>query len=108
MTLRLVGSEPPKERRRRGERRPVLSREDEQRFRQAMRNLRDAFGTWGALAAAMGANVGAIKLMMRRDSGVSGAMIVRAMRASGLSYDALMGTPVLAGTCRACGRVRAA
>lgn len=108
--LRLVGSEPPKatSKRRKGERTPVLSEDEEKRFRAAMRGLRDAFGTWGALSAAMGADSGAVYTMMSGKHRVSGDMIVRAMRASGLTLNDLLGAPTLAGRCRACGAVKVA
>jgi hypothetical protein len=106
VTLRLVKPEEPKPPRRKGERKPLLSPEEERRFRQAMRNLRDAFGTWGALAAAMDANEGTIDAMQQRRSRVSGELIIRAMRASGLSLADLLGEPQIAGKCRACGSIR--
>jgi hypothetical protein len=81
---------------------------EERRFRQAMRNLRDAFGTWGALAAAMGANEGTIDAMQQGRSRVSGELIIRAMRASGLTLGELLGDPALAGRCRACGQIKRA
>jgi hypothetical protein len=106
VTLRLVRPEAPKPPRRKGERKPLLSPEEERRFRQAMRNLRDAFGTWGCLADAMGANEGTIDAMQQGRSRVSGDMLIRAMRASGLSLAELLGEPQIAGKCRACGGVR--
>jgi hypothetical protein len=106
--LHLVGREPAKsqQRRRKGKRTPLLTPDEERQFRQAMRNLRDAFGTWGALAAAMGANEGTIDAMRKGHSRVSGDMIIRAMRASGLSIDDLLSVPVPADRCRACGQVK--
>lgn len=107
MTLRLVKDAPPKPPRRKGQRTPpVLTSTEEQRFRQAMRNLRDAFGSWGALADAMGAKTKAMGHMMRGICHVSGDMIVRAMRASGLSLAELLGAPVPADRCRACGQFK--
>lgn len=105
--LRVVGAEPPKPRRRKGERTPLLSREEEQRFRQAMRNLQGAFGSWPCLAEAMGARTGTLMNMMRGARNVSGDTIVRAMRASGLSSLAeLLGGPAPAERCRACGGIK--
>ena len=71
-----------------------------------MRNLRDAFGTWGALAAAMDANEGTLDAMQQGRSGVSGDMIVRAMRASGLSLEELLSEPAPVSLCRACHQVK--
>ena len=104
--LRIVRNEPPKTPRRKGERKPILSSEEERRFRQAMRNLRDAFGTWGALAAAMGATEAAIDAMRAGRSRVSGEMVVRAMRASGLSLGELLDEPAPVALCRACRQVK--
>jgi hypothetical protein len=106
VTLRLVKPEGPEPSRRKGERKPLLSLEEERRFRQAMRNLRDAYGTWGALAAAMDANEGTIDAMQQGRSRVSGDMLIRAMRASGLTLDDMLGDPALAGRCRACGQIK--
>jgi hypothetical protein len=106
VTLRLVKPEAPKPPRRKGERKPLLSPEEERRFRQAMRNLRDAFGTWGALAAAMDANEGTIDAMQQGRSRVSGDMLIRAMRASGLSLGELLGEPAPVAICRACRQVK--
>ncbi len=109
MTLRLVGSEPPKPPRKRGRRRPpLLSPEEESRFRAAMKNLQGAFGSWPCLAAAMGSRTESISNMMGGSIHVSGDMIVRAMKASGLTLADLLGGPVAADRCRACGAVRRA
>jgi hypothetical protein len=106
MTLRLVKPEAAKPTRRKGQRKPLLSPEEERRFRQAMRNLRDAYGTWGALAAAMGATEDAIDSMRAGRCRVSGDMIVRAMRASRLSLVELLGEPSPVALFRACGQVK--
>lgn len=107
MTLKLVGKEPPaKPPRRKGERTPLLTREEAQHFRQAMRNLRDAFGSPGCLAAAMGAHPSTVAKMIRGVQSVSGEMIVKALRASGLSLADLLEGPVPADRCRACGQVK--
>ena len=108
MTLRLVKPEGPKSQRRKYERRPVLSREEERHFRQAMRNLRDAFGSTGALCAAMETPQNTVHAMLAGRTGVSGDLIVRAMRASGLSLAELLGDPVPADRCRACGQIKRA
>ena len=112
MTLRLVRDEPPKPPMRRKKWQPpppVLTPEEETRFRAAMRNLQGAFGSWPCLAKAMGVKPKSVTSMMRGRCHVSGEMIVRAMKASGIrSLDELLGGPVAADRCRACGRVRAA
>ncbi|NUQ72027.1 MAG: transcriptional regulator [Polyangiaceae bacterium] len=108
MTLRLVKPEGPRPLRRKGERSALLTPDEERRFRQGMRNLHIAFGSWGALAAAMGTRTSAISHMMAGRSTVSGDMMVRAMRASGLSLGELLGVPVPADRCRACGQIKRA
>lgn len=110
MTLRLVKPEGPKAPKRRKWQAPppILTVEEETRFRAAMRNLQGAFGSWPCLAAAMGTNPNCINQMMRGRHHVSGDMIVRAMKASGLSYAELTGAPIAADRCRACGKVRTA
>jgi hypothetical protein len=104
--LRIVKPEGPKPPRRKWERKPLLSPDEERRFRQAMRNLRDAFGTWGALAAAMDANEGTIDAMQQGRSRVSGEIVIRAMRASGLSLADMLGEPTPVELCRACRQVK--
>ena len=108
VTLHLVRDEPPKPKRRKGERARLLSPDEERRFRAAMRGLHDAFGSWPCLAKAMLIGKDAIGQLMSGRRNVSGDMIVRAMRASGLSYADLMGGLVPADRCRACGKARAA
>lgn len=105
--LKIVKDEPPKPRPKR-QRSPLLTPDEEKRFRQAMKNLRDAFGTWACLAAAMGSALTSVAHMMDGSCHVSGDMIIRAMKASGLTLTELLGAPVLAGTCRACGAVKRA
>lgn len=107
MTLKLVGKEAPaKPPRRRGERLPLLSQDEAQRFRQALKNLRDAFGTWPFLAKAMDVRVNALGRTVSGRASVTGDMVVRAMRASGLSLAELLGKPVSADRCRACGQFK--
>ena len=106
--LKIVEPEAPKPPRRKGERKPLLSSEEERRFRQAAQNLAAAFGSWGALAAAMETRTSAISHMISGRSSVSGDMVVRAMRAAGLSLAELLGGPILADRCRACGQVKRA
>ena len=110
MGLKLVTNEPapPPRKRRKWERVPLLSDLEEQRFRQACRNLRDAFGSPGALAAAMRASPHAIRIMMAGRTRPSGDIIVKAIRASGLSLAELLGAPVPADRCRACGQIKRA
>lgn len=110
MSLRLVGSEPPKvkPKRRKHQRSVLLSPDEEARFRAAMKNLHGAFGSWPCLASAMRMRTNSIACVMRGAAHVSGDMIVRAMLASGLTFAELIGGPVAADRCRACGAVRRA
>ena len=109
MTLRLVGKDPPKKQKGGpGHETIVLSPDEQRKARQALRNLKDHFGTWACLADAMGLPV---KSLIKATSGrysLSPAVLLRAMRATGLSLDELLGAPVLAGRCRACGALRRA
>lgn len=77
------------------------------RARQALHNLRDAFGTWPCLAEAMGIPHNAIQLAMRRGR-VTVAMLYAASKASGLTIDDLLSAPVPADRCRACGQIKRA
>lgn len=108
MTLRLVRDEPPKPKRRKGARTPLLTPDEVRKFKAAMRGLHDAFGSWTCLADVMRAQVKTIAHMMRGTCHVSGDLVVRAMKASGLTLAELLGGPVAADRCRACGKVRAA
>lgn len=97
MTLRLVGArEPTKPPRKRYQRIPLLNAEESRRFRQAVRNLKErGFATWDCLASAMRVTRVALAHMMDGRHAVSGEMIVRAMKASGLTLDELLGAPKL-------------
>jgi hypothetical protein len=106
VTLKLVRDEPTKPARRKGERKPVLTPDEERQFRQSLRNVRDAFGSPGALVAAMDTGKNTVSQVLRGCVRVSGAMIVRVMRASGLTLAELLGGPVPADRCRACGQIK--
>jgi hypothetical protein len=107
--LKLVGQDPPKPARRKGGPRheaTVLTPEEERKARQAIRNLKDHFATWACLANAMGMPV---KSLLRAASGryaLFPAVLLRAMRASGLTLDDMLGNPAIAGKCRACGQIK--
>ena len=108
MTLRLVGSEPPRPKRRKYERSPTFSRDEERRFRQALRNLQGAYGSWRCLMDALNIRHSALADVMRGKARVSGDLVVKAMRASGLGLKDLIGEPVAVSRCRACGGARRA
>jgi hypothetical protein len=105
--LRLVGNEPPKRPRRKGQSylRTLLTPEERTRAAQAMRNLRDAFGAWSCLADAMGVPTGTLVSSVRMKD-VSVSLLFAASRASGLTIDDLLSVPVPAGMCKACGQVK--
>jgi ABC-type polysaccharide/polyol phosphate transport system ATPase subunit len=84
----------------------VLTPEEQRKVRQAIRNLRDAFGTWACLADAMGMPVKSLGHAMNARLGLSPAVVLRAMRASGLTLDDLLGAPAPAERCRACGQIK--
>ena len=112
MTLHLVKPEGPKPARPKGAPRheaSVLTPEEERKARQAIRNLKNAFGTWACLAKAMGMpEKSLITAVQGERYGLSPAVLLRAMRASGLTLDDMLGNPALAGRCRSCGALRRA
>lgn len=105
--LRIVGNEPPKRPKRKGERFSVglLSDDEQKRAVQALRNLRDAFGSWACIADAMRAPANSVRQAVRKGH-ISIALLFAASRASGLTIDDLLSVPVPAGMCKACGQVK--
>lgn len=108
MSLHLVREEPPKPRRKKYTRTPVLSDEEARRFRQALKNLQGAFGSYSCLAKAMGVVMHTVWCAAQGRHGISGDLIVKAMRASGLGLKDLIGEPVGLTRCPACGAARRA
>jgi hypothetical protein len=105
--LRLVGKDPPKKPKGGPRHESIVLTPDEQRkARQAIRNLKARFGTWACLADAMGMRTKSLINAVSGRYGLSPAVLLRAMRASGLGFDDLLGAPALAERCRACGAVR--
>jgi hypothetical protein len=107
VTLKLVRDEPTKPPRRKARRHDadVLTADEQRQARQALRNLRDAFGCYGALAKAMGVPYNTVHHAASAGP-VSAAVLVRAMRASSLTLAELLGGPVPADRCRACGQIK--
>lgn len=107
--LKIVRDEPPKAPTKRPARRPysadLITGDEQTKAKQALRNLHDAFGTWGALASAMRVPKSAIDLAMRLNR-VTPAMMYAASKASGLSIAELLGAPIAAERCRACGQIK--
>jgi hypothetical protein len=110
VTLRLVKPEGPKPARQKGAPRheaTVLTPEEGRKARQAIRNLKDAFGTWACLAEAMGMPTKSLLNAVQGERyGLSSAVLLRAMRASGLTLADMLGAPAPAGRCRACGQIK--
>jgi len=107
--LRLVKPEGPKPPKSKGGPRhesTVLSADEQRKARQAIRNLKDAFGTWACLAEAMGMPAKSLIRAVSGRYGPSPAVVLRAMRASSLSLADMVGAPVPAERCRACGQVK--
>lgn len=105
--LRIVGSEPRKPPRRKGQSylRGLLTPDEQTRAAQAMRNLRDAFGSYACLADATGIFTNTLVRAVQRKR-VTPAMLFAASRASGLTIDDLLSAPVPTDRCRACGQVK--
>ncbi|MCK6593195.1 MAG: transcriptional regulator [Polyangiaceae bacterium] len=110
MTLRLVKPEGPKPPRQKGSRPHqslAFTPEEQRKLRQAIRNLKDAFGTWACLADALAMPVKSLENAVRgRSAGPSPAVVIRAMRASGLGLSDLLGAPAPAERCRTCGQIK--
>jgi len=108
--LRLIKPDGPRPARRKGVLRheaSVLTSDEERKARQAIRNMKDAFGTWACLAEAMGMpEKSLITAVQGARYGLSPAVLLRAMRASGLTLDDMLGAPAVAGRCRACGQIK--
>ena len=108
MTLRLVhpaptGNSSP---RRRCERSTALSLTAEERphFVAALRGLRRAFGTWGALATALQVRTNTLESAATMDCKGGLALAVRVAQLAGIPVEAMLkGTIVEAGTCPTCG-----
>jgi hypothetical protein len=85
----------------------VLSADEQRKARQAIRNLKSAFKTWGCFADAIGMPVKSLMNAVQGERyGLSPAVLLRAMRASGLTLDDMLGAPAPAERCRACGQIK--
>lgn len=107
--LRLVKPEGPKPPKKGG--RPhhslALTPEEQRKLRQSIRNLKDAFGAWDCLTDAMEMPVKSLENAVRgRYIRLSPAVVLRAMRTSGLTLDDMLGDPAPAERCRACGQIK--
>ena len=105
--VRLLSESPePRKRRRRGY---VFSEAQTAWIRTTMRNARPSFGTWIAMAAAMGLRKGAVQDAANGRMRVTPEMVIRFAAATGMSVDALLHPSIeAAGKCPTCGAVRGA
>ncbi len=98
------GADPPK--RRRGHPAPVLSltTEETRHFRAALRNIARGFGSFGALAKAVGVPVASLYQAIHRSSPPSAALALRVAMTARTPLEAMLaGTMAAAGTCPTCG-----
>ena len=104
--LRIVRDEPPGPRPKRPHVNHVLTPAEQAQARAALKGLRNSFGSWARLAAAMDVGITTLMAAARGTYNVSAAILVRASRASGLSVGDLIGKPISADRCRACGQIK--
>lgn len=104
--LRIVGSEPQKPKRRKGDLvvLGLFSPDEHKRGIQALRNLKDAFGSWPCLANAMGVSANTLHGANRKKR-ITAVLLYAASKASGLSIADLLSDPAPANRCKFCGRV---
>lgn len=104
------GIDPPK--RRPGSRSAalILTPEEVQHVRTAIRNLARAYGTWGCLALVMGIPEHSLQQAVNRRNGrPSAAMVLLAARAGGTTVEQILSGKIApAGRCPTCGRAQEA
>lgn len=109
MTLRLVhpapAPPPPKQRRPRASTQP-FSDEEANRVRAALRTARRNYGTWRALADALGVESAYLQKVVAGGYGhpVSGSLVIRLARALSVTVESLYRAPTDASVCPTCGR----
>ncbi|MGK3967703.1 transcriptional regulator [Sorangium sp. So ce118] len=75
------------------------------RLRAALRNLRALYGSWGCLATVMAVPKTTItNFVYGSHPGTTHGLAAKAARAAGVPVDRLLGRPVAADRCPACGR----
>ncbi|WP_437816565.1 transcriptional regulator [Sorangium sp. So ce1078] len=75
------------------------------RLRAALRNLRGLFGSWSCLAEVMGVPKTTItNFVYGSHPSTTHGLAAKAARAAGVPVDRLLGRPVAADRCPACGR----
>lgn len=75
--LRLVRPTPPSPPRRPRHEGRVFTREEQEKLRATLRNLRTRWGTWAALAAVLGCSPGVLRKAAARTLPVSAAVVLR-------------------------------
>jgi hypothetical protein len=78
------------------------------RLRVALRHMRGLFGTWGCLAAAMGVPKTTLTNFVYGATRSTHGLALKAARAAGVPLERLLGRPVAADRCHACGARRGA
>ena len=105
--LRLVHPAPPKPPRAKHRRpAPPFTAEEESRIRAALTTSRCTFGTWVALASAMGLDV-AYVYHVKASRRLTGDFAIRLARALGKPLESLYRAPTDAAHCPTCGARRA-
>lgn len=111
--LRLVKDEhyPPRESGREGRRKhqsTILSPAEQAQARQALKNIRDAqFGkTWAEMGRACGVAKNTLQSAANGYHRVSTGVLFRVSMVTGISIAEMLGLPVTADRCRACGQLK--
>ena len=103
--LRLIHPARPKALRAKRPRAPTFTPEETARIRAALVTSRRTFGTWVALAEAMGLDVVYV-YHVKASHRLTGDFAVRLARALGVPLESLIRAPSDARTCAACGARR--
>ena len=104
--LRLVTDTPPKPRAKHRRPAPPWAPGEEARIRAALTTSRRTFGTWVALAAALGLDVAYVH-HVRGGRRLNGDFAIRLARALGKPLESLTRAPTAADVCPTCGARRA-
>lgn len=104
--LRLVSDKPTPPRAKHRRPAPPFTAEQEARIRAALSTSRRTFGTWVALASAMGLDV-AYVYHVKASRRLTGDFAIRLARALGKPLESLYRAPTAADVCPTCGARRA-
>ena len=105
--LRLVSDKPTAPRAKHRRPAPPFTAEQEARIRAALSTSRRTFGTWVALASAMGLDV-AYVYHVKASRRLTGDFAIRLARALGKPLESLCRAPTAADVCPTCGAKRGA